>query len=109
MLTRLHHRVTLQEISRTEFEGGAYTTSWTTSSVIWANVQAKNDQSGYFETYENQKEQQITKYEITLRAGNTITNKNRFLFENNIFVIESTADVINRGRMMKVRCRLENT
>ena len=60
MLTRLPHTVTIQTETRTLFEGGAYTTSWTTASTQWANVQPISA----VETYGEEKKQQETKYRI---------------------------------------------
>ena len=109
MLTRLPHRVVIQSEERTEFEGGAYTTSWTTDSTEWANVQLDNSINAVVETYSEDKKQQDTFYKVITRQDVTITNKNRLLFNGNILVVEAEGDHTSQSRMKVVRCRLENT
>lgn len=104
MLTRLPHRVIIESETRTAFEGGAYTTSWTTSSIEWANVQTMAKD----ETYTDEKKQQVTKYKVIMRNKDSLTNKKRLKFNNNILVIETVTNPTNRARMMEVVCRLEN-
>lgn len=104
MLTRLPHVVTVQTETRTSFEGGAYTTSWATASTQWANVQPISA----IETYGDEKKQQETKYRIIMRYLSTLTNKNRLLFEGDIFVIETITDPTRHKRMIELICRVEN-
>jgi len=104
MLTRLPHRVVVQNEIRTEFEGGAYTSSWTTDSTEWANVQF-DDKSK--ETYSQEKNQQMTYVNVIMRQDVNLTNRNRLLFNNNILVIEDEGDPTYRNRMKKIKCRLE--
>lgn len=106
MLTRLPHRVVIQTETRTDFEGGAYTTSWTTASTEWANVQYDNSSK---ETYDSDKKQQMTYFSVIMRQDITLANKNRLLYNNNILVVEDEGDPTNRGRMKTVKCRLEAT
>lgn len=103
MLTRLPHRIVIQTETRTEFEGGAYTTSWTTASTEWANVQRINAQ----ETYDEEKKQQMSKWNVVTRQDITLTNAQRILFEGKILVVESQQDPTNRDRMKIVTCREE--
>jgi SPP1 family predicted phage head-tail adaptor len=105
MLTRLPHRVTLQTETRTLFQGGAYTSSFTTSSVEWANVQV--DVSN--ESYDQAKKQQLTKYKVVMRYSSNITNAKRLLFGGKVLVIESVEDGTGRSRMIILKCRQENT
>lgn len=107
LLTRLPHRVTVQSVTLTEFKGGAYTTSWTTVSSEWANVQY--DSGASKETYDTEKKQQMTVAKVTMRQDVTLTNKNRLLFNSDILVIEDAGDPTNRSRMKTIRCRVENT
>lgn len=105
-LTNLPHRVVVQSESRVDFEGGAQTTSWTTDSTEWANVQYDNSSK---ETYDQEKKQQMTYYNVIMRQDVTVTNKNRLLFNDTILVVEDEGDPTNRGRMKTIKCRLENT
>lgn len=107
MYTRLPHRVTIQTESRVDFEGGAQTTSWTTASTEWANVQY--DAGASKETYDQEKKQQMSIYNVIMRQDITVTNKQRLLFNNKILVVEDEGDPTNRGRMKTIKCRLENT
>ena len=104
MMTRLPHLVVLQAETRATFSGGAYTTSWSTSSTEWANVavSVSNEDYGY------DKKQQFTKYEVTMRYNSAITNAKRLLYGGKILVIESVHDGTGRQRMIKVKCREEN-
>lgn len=103
MLTRLPHRVTVQGEIRTAFEGGAYTTSWTTSGTYWANVQI--DRS--FETYAQEKKQQYNSYIVTMRDDVSVTNRNRIIYDEKTLVIEDVMNPTGRGRMKKLKCREE--
>jgi|MudIll2142460700_1097286.scaffolds.fasta_scaffold04219_2 head-tail adaptor len=105
--TRLPHRVVIQSETRTLFQGGAYTTSWSTASTEWANVQY--DAGASEETYDNEKKQQMSIYNVIMRQDVTLTNKNRLLYNGNILVVEDEGDPTNRDRMKKIKCRLENT
>lgn len=103
MLSRLPHRVVLQTESRTTFSGGAYTSSWSTSSTEWANVQIETSN----ESYEQDKKQQYTKYKVVMRDDITIDNVKRLLFDNKILIIETRIDPTNRNRMQILKCREE--
>lgn len=107
MLTRLRERVVIQTESREDFEGGASTTSWVTASTEWANVQY--DESASKETYDQEKKQQMSIYNVTMRQDITLTNENRLLYNNNILVVEDEGDPTSRKRMKTIKCRLENT
>lgn len=102
----LRQRVVVQSETKTSFEGGAYTTSWTTDSTEWASVRRDISTN---ETYAQDKEQQMTYFNVVMRDDVTITNKNRLLFNNNILVIETVEDPSNRNRQQILKCRLENT
>jgi hypothetical protein len=61
------------------------------------------------ETYDNEKKQQMSIYNVIMRQDVTLTNKNRLLYNGNILVVEDEGDPTNRDRMKKIKCRLENT
>ena len=103
ILTRLVHRVSLQTETRTEFQGGAYTTSWETASTEWANVQVDTSN----ESYAQDKSQQYTKYKVIMREDTNIDNTKRLLFDGKILVIETKIDPTNRNRMTILKCREE--
>jgi len=108
MLTRLPHRIVIQTEARTEFEGGAYTTSWVTASTEWANVQLEDSMNATSETYSEDKKQQDTLLKVVTRQDVTLTNKNRILFDGEVLVVQSQADPTYRGRMKITKCRIEN-
>ena len=107
MCYNLIHRVGVQAETRTTFSGAAYTTSWVTSSTEWANVQYDDEASR--ETYDQEKKQQMSIFNVIMRQDVTLTNKNRLLYNGDILVIEDTGDPTGRSRMKTVKCRLENT
>lgn len=107
MYTNLPHRVIIQTETRSLYQGGVYTTSWTSTSTEWANVQY--DSGASKETYDNEKKQQLTIFNVIMRQDVSLTNKNRLLYNGDTLVIEDEGDPTNRNRMKKVRCRLENT
>ena len=104
MLSRLPHRVIIQTETRTEFEGGASTVSWTDASTEWANVQFSASSN---ETYNEDKKQQMSYLNVVMRQDITLTNKNRMIFNNKILVIENEGDPTYRKRMKIIKCRLE--
>lgn len=103
----LSKRVVVQTKTRTYFEGGAYTTSWATTTTIWADVEYMHNSSK--EVYSEEKEQQMSFYEVVVRNDVTLTNKNRLLYDGNIFVIEHIGPLTERNRRRRLKCRLENT
>jgi len=107
MLTRLPHRVGVQSVTEVEFQGGTSTESWVTATTEWANVQYNSGASK--ETYDTEKKQQMSIYDVTMRQDVTVTNKNRLLYNGDILVVEDEGDPTNRSRMKVIRCRLENT
>ena len=104
MLTNLRHRVAVQAETRTTFSGGAYTTSWSTSSTEWANVQVDNAN----ESYDQDKKQQYTKYKVIMRQGTAVTNVKRLIYNNKTLVVESVQDPTQRSNMIILKCREEN-
>lgn len=106
MLTRLPNRVVIQAETREAFEGGAYTSTWTTASTEWANVQFETSSA---ETYNQEKKQQMTMFKVIMRQDVTLTNKHRLLFNGKILVVEDEGDPTNRNRMKTIMCRLEET
>lgn len=109
MLVRLPHRVAVQSVTLTEFEGGAYTTSWTTISTEWANVQLQGYKSSMKETYKTEKKQQYTYFNVTMRRSVAVTNENRLIFDGDILVIEATGDPTSDERLKLLKCRKEHT
>lgn len=102
MLTRLPHRITIQELSVTSAGGGAFDETWTTIGERWANVaiQRANDEFSY------EKDQQANYYRIVMRKEN-FTNKNRFIFNGLTLRVDTIADPTQDGRMMIVIARGE--
>ena len=109
MLVHLPHRISIMAESRSTVSigGGCYTTSWTTSSTVWANCQVLNNTSDKKESYKDNKKQQYTKWKVITRASNSITNKNRIIFDNRILTVETVVDPTARDRMLEIVCREE--
>jgi SPP1 family predicted phage head-tail adaptor len=109
MLLHLPHRVSVMQESRSTVSigGGCYTTSWTTSSVEWANCQVSNNISDKKESHELNKKQQFTRWNIIMRANTNITNANRLIYNNKILTVETVSDPTARGRMIQLECREE--
>ena len=104
MLTRLRQRIEVQTLSVVSAGGGAFTETWTTTETRWANVQIATAS----EDFQYTKDQQVNRYRIIMRKE-TFTNKQRFLFNGLVLVIESISDPTSAGRMMTVFARGELT
>jgi SPP1 family predicted phage head-tail adaptor len=104
MLTRLMHRITIQQLTTTPAGGGTFDETWTTVAERWANVQVQraNIEFSY------NKIQQANYFRITMRTE-SFTNKNRFLFNGLVLRIDSIEDPTQDGRMMVVIAREELT
>lgn len=96
MLTNLPHRISIQTLSVTEDEGGAFAETWTTTSTVWANVQMKASES-----WDDQKIQQNNFYDIIIRKAD-VSNRNRIVFGTKVIHIETVVDSIQRGKMMRI-------
>lgn len=92
--------------TRTTFSGGAYTTSWSTSSTEWANVQCELNSE---ENYDQNKKQQYTYYTVIMNSLSNVTNKNRLDYSGKTLVIEKVINQTNRNRRLVLKCREENT
>jgi len=94
------HRVTIQTETRTSFGGGAYTTTWTTETTVWANCQSvfvKTD-----ETYD--KKQQFTNWKVRFSYFPSLTSKKRLIFESKVLRINGVTHLTNRGRSTEAIC-----
>jgi len=107
MLTRLPHRISIEKETRSSYKGGAYTSSWTSESIIWANCQqASVNADG--ETAILLKQQQITLWNIVTRYSEDITNKKRIVYGSHTLHIQTVIDPTSQKRMMKIVCTEEN-
>lgn len=102
MFIHLPHRVSVMEESRTEYQGGCWTTSWISTSIEWANCQVVSDSE-----YHEEKKQQYSKWIVVMRKGTNVNNTNRLIYDSKILTIEAGNDPTSRGRMIEVTCREE--
>jgi SPP1 family predicted phage head-tail adaptor len=109
MNLHLNHRIAVMAESRATVSigGGCYTTSWTTSSTVWANCQVLNNTSDKVESHKDQKKQQYTQWKVITRADVSITNKNRIIFDSRILTVETVVDPTARNRRLEIVCREE--
>lgn len=102
MLTRLPHRITIQELTTVSADGGTFTETWSSVGERWANVQIQRANNEF--SYD--KVQQANYFTITMRSEN-FTNKNRIVFNNVILRIDTVSDPTQDGRMIIIIARSE--
>jgi head-tail adaptor len=97
------HRVSVMSETRIEWVGGAFTTTWTSISLQWANCQVMSVSND--EAYN--KKQQFTKWKVFMRYLGSLTNKNKLVFEGRQLRVEGVKDVSSRKNRMVVICEEE--
>lgn len=107
MYTRLPHRITIQTKTTASWKGATFTTTWSGTTTIWANVSLK-DKAATSESYDNFKGQQNSYYTVVTRNDLTISKAvNRLVFDSKILHIEAIQDSSGRGRFYEIKCRCE--
>lgn len=98
--------VTYQTVTVSALGGGCSQESWSTGTVLWANVYS-GDTS---ESYGNIKGQQFTSVNIVMRYTTTIDKAiGRFTHNGEIVHIETITDRTNRRKELLIKGRIEQS
>lgn len=96
-VSRLRHRLTLQQEVQTADGAGGYTRSWSAVADVWAEIQSvsgtasSGSRGGKEILYAGQLQSQVT-HKILLRYRDGVTPGMRLVFENRAFNIVYLAD-----------------
>lgn len=97
---QLRHRVTIQQLTRVEDEGGGYEENWADIATVWAAVKPMRGN----ERYEAQQVQSTLTHKVTIRYRAGIKPQMRLLYGNRFFNIEAVIDIEERHRWLELLC-----
>ena len=97
----LRNRVSLQSISLTTDDGGGASTSFSTSSTVWAKVE---NESGSEAVFGNQL-RATARYKFLIRYNSSLTEKFRILYNSKTFNNEHIKDLFEgKKRYQEIIC-----
>jgi SPP1 family predicted phage head-tail adaptor len=88
-VTRLRHRLTLQQEVKTDDGAGGYVRTWQNVADLWAEISSVNLKSYGNEIFHFGKIQSEISHKVIIRYRNTISTNMRLLFGNRVFNIRS--------------------
>ena len=97
---QLRHRVTIQQLTRVEDEGGGYAEVWTEVATVWAAIKPLRGN----ERYEAQQIQSTLTHKVIMRYRAGIKPQMRILYGNRVFEIEAVIDVDERHKWLELLC-----
>lgn len=99
--SRLRHRITIQQLIRTDDGAGGKTEVWTTFASVFAGVEPLHGRERYLQ---QQVQSEVT-HRIPMRYRAGVTPAMRVLFEGRIFRIDSVIDIEERHTEMQLMCQ----
>ena len=102
-VSRLRHRITLQQEIKTADGAGGYTRSWQNVTDLWAeiNIISSRFRYGRERLYAGQIQSELT-HKIIIRYRSGITASMRLLFENRVFNIRSIANLQENDEILEL-------
>lgn len=97
---QLRHRVTIQQLTRVEDEGGGYEENWADVATVWAAIKPLQGN----ERYEAQQVQSTLTHKVTIRYRVGIKPQMRIMYQGRIFNIESVIDIDEHHRWLELLC-----
>lgn len=97
---QLRHRVTIQQLTRVEDEGGGHEENWADVATVWAAIKPMRGS----ERYEAQQVQSTLTHKVTIRYRAGIKPQMRILYGNRIFEVEAVIDVDERHKWLELLC-----
>jgi len=100
MIGKLRHRITLQEIIKTDDGYGGIVETWKDIATVWAAIEPLKGT----ERYQAQQVQSELTHKVTIRYRAGIKPQMRILYGNRVFDIEAVIDVDERHRWLELLC-----
>lgn len=100
MIGKLRHRVTLQELVKTDDGYGGIVETWQDVATVWAAIEPLRGN----ERYTAQQVQSELTHKVTIRYRAGIKPQMRILYGNRVFDIEAVIDVDERHRWLELLC-----
>lgn len=100
MIGKLRHRVTLQELVKTDDGYGGIVETWQDVATVWAAIEPLRGN----ERYTAQQVQSELSHKVTIRYRAGIKPQMRILYGNRVFDIEAVIDVDERHRWLELLC-----
>jgi len=98
---RLRHIVEHQRLVITEDDSGVPTESWLTIGTRKASVEPISGR----EFFEAARQQSELTHTVIMRKYDSVTTKDRFIFETRPLNVEAVIEVGERGRELQVMCK----
>ncbi len=96
--SRLRHRLTLQQETRTTDQAGGYTRGWQNVADLWAEI---TPLSGKEKLFAGQLQSEIT-HKIIVRYRSGVTAGMRFIYESRAFNIRYVSNVSEADEMLEI-------
>lgn len=96
----LRHRVTIQQLTRTDDGAGGYIETWTAVATVWADVYPLKGN----ERYEAQQVQANLSHRVTIRYRAGIVPSMRLQYGTRTLNIEAVIDPEERHRELVLMC-----
>lgn len=100
MIGKLRHRITLQELVKTDDGYGGIVETWQDVATVWAAIEPLKGT----ERYQAQQVQSELTHKVTIRYRAGIKPQMRILYGNRVFDIEAVIDVDERHRWLELLC-----
>lgn len=84
IVSRLRHRVTIEEVTQTTDGQGGYTETWAEIGKAWADIKPLKA----YEKFQAAKFEVPVSHKITMRYRTDITEANRLVYDNRVFEIK---------------------
>ena len=99
LASQLRHRIVIEQPTETADGTGGFTTSWTTLTSVWADIQPLTRSSGREQFAEGQL-QERTRWRITIRYREDVTEKMRISYNSRVFNIRAIIDLDGREEQL---------
>lgn len=100
MIGKLRHRVTLQELVKTDDGYGGIVETWQDVATVWAAIKPLRGN----ERYTAQQVQSELSHKITIRYQAGIKPQMKLLYKGRTFEIESVIDIEERHQWLELLC-----
>jgi SPP1 family predicted phage head-tail adaptor len=101
LMSRLRHKIMIQQVARSPDGSGGRLENWTTFATVFAGVEPLRGK----EMYDHQQIQSEITHRIRIRYRSGVTPKMRVSFEGRIFRILSVINIFERDREMQLMCQ----
>lgn len=98
---RFNKRVAIQAVTETADGQGGFTDVWATSVTVWASVKPVRA----YERFQSMQLETPVTHNVTMRYQDSITTKNRLLYDGRILHVESVINEEEADLFLTLKCK----